>query len=147
MILFKIFSATGKCRFILAAPGEDITPQLQKGEEIGFSEDVEQFLGGPLKITEEARFPLADADASFTMKGAIRALEKRMILRAWKKTHGHLSNAARLLGFRHHGSLQAILDRRHKGLIPAKERGQGRKRSIIGGEDKKKGSGGPAAAS
>jgi hypothetical protein len=151
MILYEIVSASARGRrFILAAPGEDITPLLHTGEHVESVADVNEFLGGELSITDEARFPLADLREDFSLKETLRRFEASLIYRALRKTGGVVTRAAKMLGFRHYGSLQHLLNTRHKALQPARTPVVRRKRGLEAakaeksqqrpGKDKRRGS-------
>ncbi len=71
----------------------------------------------------------------FSFKEAIRRYEARLIERALKDSGGVVSRAAQLLGFNHHQSLIALLNRRHKNLLHARTTIIPRKRSLIGSRD------------
>ena len=53
----------------------------------------------------------------FSFKDAVRRYEAHLIRLALKETGGKVTAAARLLGFRHHQSLIALIDSRHKELL------------------------------
>jgi len=53
----------------------------------------------------------------FSFKEAVLRYEAHLIRLALKKTGGKVTAAARLLGFRHHQSLAALISARHKDLI------------------------------
>ena len=61
---------------------------------------------------------------------AVRAYEARLIERALREGQGSVTRAARLLGFKHHGSLLALLRSRHKGLKGLRTPPTPRKRSL-----------------
>lgn len=68
-------------------------------------------------------------------KDEIRRYERFLIERALEETGGGVTRAAHLLGFKHHYSLIALLNHRHKNLLSARAPVVPRKRSIIRGDD------------
>ena len=66
-----------------------------------------------------------------TFYRAVLAFEARLIERALREGQGSVTRAARLLGFKHHGSLLALLRSRHKGLKGLRTTPVPRKRSVI----------------
>jgi tetratricopeptide (TPR) repeat protein len=83
--------------------------------------------------TEGADF--ADPWASFTFKDEVKRFEERLIEQALKDARGSVSRAARLLGFRHHESLNWRLKNRNKTLLPSRTPARKRRRSIISKHD------------
>lgn len=81
------------------------------------------------QLTEGADF--IDPWANFSFKGEVKCFEERLIERALHDARGRVSHAARLLGFRHHESLNWRLKNRNKGLLPARTPARRRHRSII----------------
>lgn len=73
----------------------------------------------------------ADPWASFSFKDEVRRFEERLIEQALADARGSVSRAARLLGFRHHESLNWRLKNRNKTLLPARTPARRRRRSII----------------
>ena len=61
---------------------------------------------------------------------AVKAYEARLIERALREGQGSVTRAARLLGFKHHGSLLALLRARHKELKGLRTPPTPRKRSV-----------------
>jgi CheY-like chemotaxis protein len=55
-------------------------------------------------------------DKGFTLRKAVRQYEAKFIEQALELTGGVVSHAAKLLGFKHHGSLISLLQARHKAL-------------------------------
>jgi hypothetical protein len=72
-----------------------------------------------------------DPWANFSFKDEIRRFEENLIERALAEAGGRVSRAARLLGFRHHESLNWRLRNRNKSLLPARTPAKRRRRSII----------------
>ncbi|HEX8475171.1 MAG TPA: response regulator [Pyrinomonadaceae bacterium] len=67
----------------------------------------------------------------FSLREEVQRYEARVIERALKDANGVVSRAARLLGFKHHHSLIAILQGRHRELLHARSPVVPRRRSII----------------
>lgn len=65
---------------------------------------------------KELSAPEATAWEGFSFKREVRKIEKALIERALRDAGGSVSKAARLLGFRHHQSLIAIINSRHTDL-------------------------------
>jgi CheY-like chemotaxis protein len=61
----------------------------------------------------------------------VHRYEAYLIERALKETGGVVTRAARLLGFKHHNSLVALLNSRHKDLLPARSEIVPRRRSAV----------------
>jgi tetratricopeptide (TPR) repeat protein len=86
---------------------------------------------------EEISEPSLDAPwEDFSLDEEVRRIERRLIERALKEAGGSVSRAARLLGFKHHQSLNSLIESKHPDLrnqrIPAKPR----KRSHTGRREK-----------
>jgi tetratricopeptide (TPR) repeat protein len=64
---------------------------------------------------------------NFSFQDAVNRYEKHLIALALKDAGGKVTHAARLLGFRHHQSLAAVLNNRHRDLLstrsPVRKRG------------------------
>lgn len=71
-----------------------------------------------LKPTEESEtsFELESWDG-FSFKREVLKVEKKFIERALRDAGGSVTRASRLLGFRHHQSLIALINSRHKDLL------------------------------
>jgi transcriptional regulator with PAS, ATPase and Fis domain len=82
-----------------------------------------------LRRTQRASF--ANPWEDFSLKEEVRRFEARFIELALKEAGGHISQAARLLGFKHHESLTSLLDTRHRDLLGARLPAAKRRRSII----------------
>lgn len=65
---------------------------------------------------EEVEAPDTASWEGFSFKREVRKIEKSLIERALRDAGGSVSKAARLLGFKHHQSLIAIINSRHKDL-------------------------------
>lgn len=83
-------------------------------------------------VEEERRTSVWDWE-DFSLWEDVRRYEARVIGRALRETGGRVSKAAQLLGFNHHNSLIALLNTRHRSLLPARSPIIRRRRSIIGG--------------
>jgi tetratricopeptide (TPR) repeat protein len=68
---------------------------------------------------------------SFSLKEEVRRLEERYIRRALEDSEGRVSQAAKLLGFEDHGSLNSLLKNKYPHLSAARLPPSPRKRSII----------------
>ena len=73
----------------------------------------------------------ADPWANFSFKDEVKRFEESLIERALHDARGRVSHAARLLGFRHHESLNWRLKNRNKSLLTARTPAATRRRSII----------------
>lgn len=67
----------------------------------------------------------------FSLKDEVRRFEARFIELALKEANGHVSKAARLLGFKHHESLSSLLETKHRDLLEIRVPASPRRRSII----------------
>ncbi len=74
---------------------------------------------------------LVEPWADFSFKEEVQRFEERLIEQALKDTGGMVSHAARLLGFRHHETLNWRLKNRNKNLADARKPIKPRRRSII----------------
>jgi DNA-binding NtrC family response regulator len=68
---------------------------------------------------------------NFSLKDEVRRLEERYIRRALEDSEGRVSQAAKLLGFEDHGSLNSLLKNKYPHLRAARLPPSPRKRSII----------------
>jgi two-component system response regulator HydG len=82
-----------------------------------------------LRLTGKADF--ADPWANFSLKEEVQRFEEHLIEKALRDSQGKVSTAARLLGFKHHESLNWRLKNRNKNLLAARTPAKPRKRSII----------------
>jgi tetratricopeptide (TPR) repeat protein len=64
--------------------------------------------------------PAAPDWEGFSFKDAVHGYEAHLIKLALNETGGKVTRAARLLGFRHHQSLIALIDSRHRELLEAR---------------------------
>ena len=90
-----------------------------------------------LRPTGKADF--ADPWANFSLKEEVQRFEERLIEKALRDAQGKVSNAARLLGFKHHESLNWRLKNRNKTLLAARTPVKPRRRSIIKNYQPKRG--------
>lgn len=90
-----------------------------------------------LRLTGKADF--ADPWANFSLKEEVQRFEEHLIEKALRDAQGKVSNAARLLGFKHHESLNWRLKNRNKSLLAARTPAKQRKRSIIKNYQPKRG--------
>ncbi|HEV7905369.1 MAG TPA: sigma 54-interacting transcriptional regulator [Pyrinomonadaceae bacterium] len=90
-----------------------------------------------LRLTGKADF--ADPWANFSLKEEVQRFEEHLIEKALRDAQGKVSNAARLLGFKHHESLNWRLKNRNKNLLAARTPAKQRKRSIIKNYQPKRG--------
>lgn len=67
----------------------------------------------------------------FSLKEEVRRFEAHFIELALKEADGHVSRAARLLGFKHHESLSSLLETKHRELLEIRVPASPRRRSII----------------
>jgi CheY-like chemotaxis protein len=67
----------------------------------------------------------------FSFRKEMRRYERRLIERALKDARGVITKAAALLGFKHHYSLIALINRHHRDLLRARSPVVPRRRSII----------------
>lgn len=82
-----------------------------------------------LRQTEKA--DLIEPWADFSFREEVQRFEERLIELALKDSRGMVSHAARLLGFRHHETLNWRLKNRNKNLADARKPIKPRRRSII----------------
>lgn len=79
-------------------------------------------------VTPRRRRRLSDFWANFSLIEKVRAYEARYIRQALIDAQGSVTRAARLLGLKHHATLAAMLEARHKSLThlrtPVEERRQ-----------------------
>jgi tetratricopeptide (TPR) repeat protein len=73
----------------------------------------------------------ADPWANFSFRGEVKQFEERLIERALHDSRGSVSRASRLLGFKHHESLNWRLKNRNKELLQSRTPARKRRRSII----------------
>jgi tetratricopeptide (TPR) repeat protein len=74
----------------------------------------------------------------FSLKDAVCRYEARLIRLALKQTGGKVTAAARLLGFRHHQNLIAIINSRHKDLLETRSEVRKRRKHLMNHPKRKK---------
>jgi tetratricopeptide (TPR) repeat protein len=74
----------------------------------------------------------------FSFKDAVCRYEARLIRLALKQTGGKVTAAARLLGFRHHQNLIAIINSRHKDLLETRSKVRKRRKHLMNHPKRKK---------
>ena len=79
-----------------------------------------------------------DPWAGFSLKEEVQHFEEHLIEQALKDAQGRVSHAARMLGFRHHETLNWRLKNRNKNLADARKPIRPRRRSIIRNYERKR---------
>ena len=75
-------------------------------------------IGGLLTVPEPAEPEMDEISwQGFSFKKEVLKIEKTFIERALRDAGGSVTKAARLLGFRHHQSLIALINSRHRDLL------------------------------
>jgi tetratricopeptide (TPR) repeat protein len=85
------------------------------------------------QLADDADF--SDPWANFSFRDEVMQYEERLIERALADARGSVSRAARLLGFRHHESLNWRLRNRNKSLLQARTPARKRRRSVVTKQD------------
>jgi len=80
-------------------------------------------------------YPMHPDWTRFSWKQVMRRYEAHYIQLALRDAGGSVTEAARLLGMKHHQSLSALLHNQHKNLLPARTAIVPRKRRLIGEQD------------
>jgi CheY-like chemotaxis protein len=75
-------------------------------------------------------------DKDFNLTNVVHKYEASFIEEALERASGIVTRAAKLLGFKHHGSLTSLLKRRHKNLAPKRTPPQQRRRYSLGSRSK-----------
>jgi transcriptional regulator with PAS, ATPase and Fis domain len=88
-----------------------------------------------LALRQSAEASLANPWENFSLREEVRRIERRFIELALKDAEGHVSKAARLLGFKHHQSLNSLLEGKHQTLHSERLPAKPRRRSLIMGRD------------
>lgn len=88
-----------------------------------------KFISAPEEMSEVVG--LADPWENFSLDEEVRRIERRLIERALREAEGHVSRAARLLGFKHHQSLNSLIESKHPELRDERVPARPRRRSII----------------
>lgn len=71
-------------------------------------------------------------DPGFSLTAEMHAYEGRFIEEALERARGSVTRAAQLLGFKHHGSLAGLIERRHPELLEKRSPVVRRRRSVVG---------------
>lgn len=71
-------------------------------------------------------------DPAFSLTTEMHAYEARFVEEALERAGGSVTRAAQLLGFKHHGSLAGLIERRHQELLSKRSPVVRRQRSIVG---------------
>ena len=71
-------------------------------------------------------------DPDFSLTAAMHEYEARFIAEALERSGGSVTRAACLLGFKHHGSLAGLIERKHPNLLSKRSPIVRRQRSIVG---------------
>src|SRR5205085_3644254 len=79
-----------------------------------------------------------DPWAGFSLKEEVQRFEEHLIEQALKDAQGRVSHAARMLGFKHHETLNWRLKNRNKNLADARKPIRPRRRSIIRNYERKR---------
>jgi two-component system chemotaxis response regulator CheY len=70
-------------------------------------------------------------DRGFSLTAVMQAYEARFIEEALERAQGSVTRAAQLLGFKHHGSLAGLIERKHPELLSKRSPIVRRKRSVV----------------
>ena len=70
-------------------------------------------------------------DPNFKLTEAMHEYEARFIAEALERAQGSVTRAAQLLGFKHHGSLAGLIERKHPELLSKRSPVVRRKRSVV----------------
>ncbi len=81
-------------------------------------------------LAPQQRRSRADFWSGFDLFAVVHAFEARYVRRALKEAHGSVTRAARLLGLRHHATLAAMLEERHKDLAHLRTQPGKRRKSV-----------------
>ena len=76
--------------------------------------------------------------ASFSFKQAVREFEAKLISLGLKESGGVITRAAHLLGFKHHQSLIAMMNNRHKDLLTTRSPARKRRHHLMAHPKRKK---------
>lgn len=128
------------CRLPLAGNARELRSLIERtllATTEGSSIEADAVETVALRLTGKADF--ADPWANFSLKEEVQYFEERLIEKALRDAEGKVSSAARLLGFKHHESLNWRLKNRNKNLLAARTPAKQRKRSIIKNYQPKRG--------
>lgn len=100
---------------------------LKKSQD---AEDVARLRECARIVTKRLQGPQL-GDKGFTLKKAIHAYEAEFIENALEQSGGMVTQAAKLLGYEHHGSLISLLKNRHKNLLSKRSPISSRRKSVF----------------
>ena len=83
------------------------------------------------QINKEIPLPAKKSWDGFSLKREIRRIERRFIERALREAGGSVTEASRMLGFRHHQSLISLLDTRLNDLTDLRSKKRSRRRPLL----------------
>ncbi|HXI25535.1 MAG TPA: response regulator [Pyrinomonadaceae bacterium] len=83
------------------------------------------------QIDKDAAAPAEGSWEGFSLKTEIRRIERRFIERALRDAGGSVTEASRLLGFKHHQSLISLLDTRLSDLQDVRSKKRRRRRPLL----------------
>jgi len=130
---------------------EELTPQTSAPDLVNDYETAAEFLKGSedpattkrlircaLRVSETLT-PSAEAEPEiesaswdgFSFKKEVLKIEKALIERALRDAGGSVTRASRLLGFRHHQSLIALINSRHRDLLGTRSAVRKRRRHLF----------------
>lgn len=89
-------------------------------------------------IMGRRRLGVRVGDPDFNLTAAMHEYEARSIAEALERSGGRVTRAARLLGFKHHGSLAGLIERKHPELLSKRSPVVRRQRSVIGPQRSRK---------
>jgi len=102
---------------------------LEKTQDIGTLRRLAKAAFESLFLAQALPAPPDWSD--FSLREAVRRYEGHLIKLALKRTSGKVTQAAHLLGLKHHQSLASILDSRHKDLLKTRSPVRKRKRHLL----------------
>jgi len=140
----RAISVAQECGDLESAGLAALTLVEQLGNELSI-EDVQKILVQAQELTNsqnlttvrrlaKAAFQalsIAPNWKGFSLRGFVLRLEAHMIKAALKESKGAVTKAARLLGFKNHQNLAAILNTRHKDLKAIRKRARKRRRHLM----------------
>lgn len=83
-----------------------------------------------LQLRQTGKGTIANPWSDFSLPEEVQVYEARFIQRALRETQGSVTHAARLLGLKHHESLNVMLKNRHKSLLQSRTPVKKRNRSV-----------------
>ena len=108
---------------------EDVHTTLDQAKRLVSSENIET-----IRRLARAAFQALSLSPNwkdFSLRAFLRRLEAHAIKEALRESKGKVSEAARLLGFKHHQSLISLLNTRHKELLPARSKIKKRRHHLL----------------